>query len=703
MNTLEGIFNPKSVAVIGASEIEGKVGQSVMKNLLNFKQHGGKVYPVNKKYNEVYGIKCYGSVLDIPETPDLVIISIPAEYAVDAMEECGRKGVKAAIIITAGFSETNNHVLEDRLKAIIEQYGIRTIGPNCLGVINLHNHLNASFSKEFSNMGNIAFISQSGAIMTALLDIANYYHLGFSKIVSMGNKIDVQEDEILNYLENDPHTKVVALYIEGLKDEKFISAAKKISRVKPVIVLKSGKSEEGAKAASSHTGSLAGNAQIYSAAFKKSRVFDVESFEDLVNLLKIFSVQPPMKSQRLAIITNAGGFGVLAADSVAKYGLELAKFSDETVSELKKYLPETSGVSNPLDLIGDADVERYKHAFELIEKDPNIDGLLVILTPQGMTDSLGVSRELVKLKNYMICKNEKMPIVASFVGGTSVLEARSYLQEKGIPSFICPELAVKALACLYRQSRLKGKYDSPEYLNDVRNEISNVKINNKEKIEELLSNPNENNSKEFLKLNGFLIPEKFVAKTKEEAEEYAKVLGKVVMKVVSAEILHKSDAGCVVINPNNPSEAFETIVKNGEKYMAEKKILGKIDGVLIEQFVSGKEIIIGAKRDPVFGPVVMTGLGGIFVEVLKDVAFGISPITKEYAGEILESLKSYKILEGVRGEKRSDIEFLKELIVRVGVLMEVYDEILEIDINPAFIKEEGHAGFVGDALIITKK
>ncbi|MBA2869180.1 acetate--CoA ligase family protein [Methanococcus maripaludis] len=702
MNTLEGIFNPKSVAVIGASEIEGKVGQSVMKNLLNFKQHGGKVYPVNKKYNEVYGIKCYGSVLDIPETPDLVIISIPAEYAVDAMEECGRKGVKAAIIITAGFAETNNHVLEDRLKAIIEQYGIRTIGPNCLGVINLHNHLNASFSKEFSKMGNIAFISQSGAIMTALLDIANYYNLGFSKIVSMGNKIDVQEYELLNYLENDPHTKVVALYIEGLKDEKFISAAKKISRKKPVIVLKSGKSEEGAKAASSHTGSLAGNNAVYDAAFKKSRVFNVESFEDLVNLLKIFSVQPPMRSKKLAVVTNAGGFGVLAADSVEKCGLELADFSATTVSELKKYLPDTSGISNPLDLIGDADVNRYKHAFELVENDPNVDGLLAILTPQGMTDALGVARELVKLKNYMICKKDKIPIVASFVGGTSVLEARSYLQEKGIPSFICPELAVHALACLYRQSHLMDKYDSPEYLNEIRNEISEAKANNQEKIDELLANANESNSKEFLKLNGFAIPEKFVATTKEEAKNYAEKLGKVVMKVVSADILHKSDAGCVIIDPSDASEAFETIMKNGEKYLFDRKIDGIIDGVLIEQFVTGKEIIIGAKRDPVFGPVVMTGLGGIFVEVLKDVSFGITPITKEYAGEILHSLKSYKILEGVRGEKRSDIEFLKELIVRVGVLMETYDEISEIDINPAFIKEEGQGGFVGDALIITK-
>ncbi|ABR55163.1 CoA-binding domain protein [Methanococcus vannielii SB] len=700
MSELEGIFNPKSVALIGATETEGKVGQSVMKNLMKFKEHGGKLFPVNRKYNEIYGIKCYNSILNIEDAIDLVILAIPAEYTVDAMEECGKKGIKSAIIITAGFSESDNKDLELKLKNVIDKYKIRTIGPNCLGVINLYSNLNASFSKEFSKIGNIAFISQSGAILTALLDIAEYSNLGFSKIVSMGNKIDIQEDEILRYLENDPNTKVIALYIEGLKDGKFISAAKRISRKKPVIVLKSGRSKEGAKAVSSHTGSLAGNSEVYNAAFKKSRVFNVEGFEDLVNLLKIFSVQPRMKSNRIAVVTNAGGFGVLAADSVDKYGLELAKFSKETVLELKKYLPETSKISNPLDLIGDADVERYRHAFELIEKDKNIDGLLVILTPQGMTDSLGVSRELVKLKNYMICKNEKMPIVASFVGGGSVMESRSYLQEKGIPAFICPELAVKALACLYRQSILRDKYDSPEYLNKIRKEVSSVKKDNHVLIKELLENPNESNSKEFLKLNGFNIPKKFVAKSVEEAETYAKSLGKVVMKVVSSNIPHKSDAGCVIINPANIKEAFETIIKNGEKYLSEKNVDGIIDGVLVEEYILGKEIIIGAKRDPVFGPVVMTGLGGIFVEVLKDVSFGISPITEEYAEEIIKSLKSYKILEGVRGEKRSDINYLKELMVRVGVLMEVYNEILEIDINPAFIKEEGHGGIVGDALIV---
>ncbi|MBP2200780.1 acetyl-CoA synthetase (ADP-forming)/acetyltransferase [Methanococcus voltae] len=700
-NGLEAIFNPKSVAVIGATEIEGKVGQSLMKNLKSFIEKGGNVYPINKKYEEVYGLKCYDSVLDVPGDIDLVLVSIPAKFVPETMEECGKKGVKGSIIITAGFSEVGDHSLEEKTIEILKKYNIRTIGPNCLGVINMHDDLNASFSKDFDQKGNIAFISQSGAIMTALMDISIPLNLGYSKIVSMGNKIDVQEDEILDYLADDENTDVVVLYVEGLKNEKFIDSARALSCKKPVIVLKSGKSDAGAKAASSHTGSLAGNAQMYEAAFKKGRVFNVETFEEMVDLLKIFSTQPVMKGNNVGIITNAGGFGVLATDMVSKYGLNMAEFEEKTINELKKYLPDTSGVSNPLDLIGDADTERYKHAFEELAKDSNVDGIVVILTPQGMTDDIGAAKELVKFQDTLRAKGETIPIVAAWVGGNSVSEGAEYLKEHEIPTFMCPELAVKALSATYQQYLNQNVVDDGEYLKKVQEEIYAIKAEKGDELRELLANPNENNAKEFLKINGVPTPGRYVATSAEEAVKYASTMDKVVMKVVSAQILHKSDAGCVIIAPSDIEGAYNTIIENGTKYLAKKGETGVIDGVLIEEFVEGKEIIIGGKRDEVFGPVIMTGLGGIFVEVMKDVTFGVHPITKNYAEEMLQQLRTYKILEGVRGEPKRDIEFIKELIVRVGVIMEAYDEIQEIDINPVFVKEDGKKGVIGDALIMT--
>lgn len=701
MNDFNHLFNPKSVAIIGASETEGKVGYSILKNLISFKEKGGEVYPINPKYEEILGIKCYKSVLDVPNNIDLAVVVVPAQFIPGVMEECGKKGIKGAVIISAGFSEVGNIELEEEVKKIIKKYNIRTIGPNCLGIINIHNRLNASFSKEYFKEGNITFISQSGAILTAILDIAPLLNLGFSKIISMGNKIDIQESDLMEYLAEDETTEVIVLYIEGLKDSKFIESAKKLAKIKPVIVLKSGRTEEGAKAASSHTGSLAGDIQIYSAAFKKGKVITVETFEELVNLMHVFSTQPIMKSNKIGIVTNAGGFGVLAADMCKKYGLKLGEFEESTVNELKKYLPKTSSISNPLDLIGDADTERYKRSLNILKKDKNIDGLLVILTPQEMTKPMEVAEEIINIKRSMECENNNKPIVASFVGGKSIKGAKSHLRKNGIPAYISPENGIEALSNLYNYYLMKIEDENIEYVNKIREEVLEIKNKNSETIENLLNNPNEYNAKKFLELHGINTPKRYLAKTAEEAKKYAAELNNnVVMKISSSDILHKSDAGCVVVKPENIEEAFNTIMENGKNYLARNKPDGIIDGVLIEEFVEGLELIVGGKRDKVFGPVTMVGLGGIFVEVLKDVSFGIHPITKEYGLKMLKELKSYKVLEGVRGQPKRDIEFIVELITKIGVIMELYDEIKEIDINPLFVKEDGKGGCVGDALII---
>lgn len=703
MTNLDNIFNPKNIIIIGASEEKGKVGHAIMENLLTYEKENKdkniQLFPVNLKYNNIMEHKCYKSVLDINENNlDLAIIAVPSKFVKEVMEQCGKKGVKGVIIITAGFSETGNTQLENEIKEIAKKYNIKVIGPNCLGVINMHNKLNASFAKQYFKEGNVAFISQSGAVLTAVLDISPLLNIGFSKIVSVGNKMDIQEHDLLDYLADDPKTSVIVIYIESIKDKKFIEYAKNLSKTKPIIVLKSGKSKKGKKAISSHTGSLAGDNQIYEEVFRKSNVLEAETFEELVNMMHIFATQPPMKNNNIGIITNAGGFGVLATDSCEKYNLNVVDFEKETVEKLKKYLPSTSSISNPLDLIGDAPTERYEHAINILKEDKNVNGLLVLLTPQEMTKPLEVAEIIGKVN-----KELNKPIVASFIGGKEVKGAKSYLRKEGIPAYISPENGVEALYSLYKYESIKNIKESYELYNKIKEELINIKNNpnNSEIINNLYNNPNEYNSKVFLELNSINIPKRYLAKTVEEAEKYYNMLNKkVVLKISSPNILHKSDAGCVIIKSENIVNDFNKIIENGKKYLKEKNIEnGIIDGVLIEEFVEGTELIVGGKKDRVFGGVVMVGLGGIFVEVLKDISFAISPISEDYGKNVLKQLKSYKILEGVRGQPPKDIDYLVEIMIRLDILMELYP-IKEIDINPLFLNEKGKKGCAGDALII---
>ncbi|CAB3288722.1 Acetate--CoA ligase [ADP-forming] [Methanocaldococcus lauensis] len=697
--SLKYIFYPKSVAVIGASKIEGKVGYAIMKNLKDF---NGKVYPINPKYDEIFGMKCYKSVLDIDDEIDLAVIVVPNIVVPKVLEECGKKGVKGAVIITAGFSEVGNYELEKKIKEIAKRYNIRVIGPNCLGIMNTHINLNATFAKIFPPKGHISIISQSGAVLNAILDIAPLLNIGFSKVVSIGNKVDIQESDLLEYFKDDEDTKLVVLYIEGLKDKRFLKVAKELSKKKPIIALKSGRTEMGKKAAKSHTGSLAGEDVVYESAFKEAGIIRAYTFEELVDLIHLFSTQPVIDSNDIGIITNAGGFGVLAADSCVDYNMKLPNFEDTTVDKLKDILPSSATISNPLDIIGDATPERYKKVIEVLSEDKNIKGLLVILTPQEMTKPLEVAKSIVEVRNtHRSLKNK--PLITSFVGGVSVKGAKSYLRKNGIPAYITPENGVKALYKLYKYSLIKVKEDYDEYVEKVKEEFLKITKNNKEIINQLLQNPNEYNAKKLLSIYGFPVPKGYLAKNEDEALEYCKKLGKCVMKIVSPQILHKTEAGGVIINPDNPKEAFKKLINNAKEYAKKNNIDNLIiEGVLVEEFIDRDkiEIIIGGKRDDIFGSVIMVGLGGVFVEVLKDVSFGISPITRDFAIQMLKELKSYKVLEGVRGRAKKDINFIIDTLIKIGVFMDIHKNIKEIDLNPVFVFNENEGGCIGDVRII---
>ncbi len=668
------IFNPKSIAVIGATPKERKAGYSILKNLLKFK---GKVYPINPKYSEVLGLKCYKSILDVDDKIDLAIIVVPNVVVPQVLEECGEKRVKNVVIISAGFSEVGNYELEERLKDIIKKYGLRVIGPNCFGIINNNIDLNATFSKIFPPKGEVSIISQSGAVIDAILDIAPLLNIGISKVVSLGNKIDIQESDILKIFGSDEETKIIAIYMESLKDKRFFDVAKRVAKKKPIIVLKAGRGEFGKKAAKSHTGALAGENEIYEAIFKQCGLIKAETFEEFIDLIHIFLTQPSMGNNRVGIITNAGGFGVLAADSAELYKLNLPEFSEDIKEELKKVLPPNANINNPLDIIGDATPERYREVIKILLKDKNLDGYLVILTPQEMTKPLEVAKTLVEIK-------KDKPLVSSFIGGVSVKGAKSYLRKNGIPAYITPESGIRALAKLYYYSKVKNREEDLEYVNNLLKRFKKIREENLEIIKDLINRGDEYSVKKLLSLFGFPIPEGYVVESEEELKKIAEKLNnKVVLKALN--VYHKTDVGAIIINPDDVVEAYKKLSKRfGNK-------------ILIEEFIDKKgiELILGGKRS--LYPLIMVGLGGIFTEVLKDVSFAIPPVTKEYALEMLKDLKGYKLIKGYRGFK-GDIDFIVDCIVKLGIFFIVNPEIKEIDINPIVVFDKG--GVVLDAKII---
>lgn len=715
MSKLDAIFSPESVAVVGASAQPGKVGHDIFENILRG-GYTGTLYPVNPKAKSILSVRSYSSLLDIPDAIDLAMIILPPKAALKSIEEAIAKGVKGIVIVSAGFKEVGGEGLEieKKILAMCREAGIPLVGPNCLGVINPLDsvRLNASFSARMPKPGNISFISQSGALCTAVLDFAADRDFGFSKFISIGNKADVDELDLLRYLHEDDDTEVIMIYLEELRRDgaEFIQAVKKITsgdyRPKPVLVIKSGRTSEGAAAAASHTGSLAGTFAVYDAMFEQAGVIRVDTIDELFDFSGAFAFKNESATgklrrkvpngNRVAIVTNAGGPGIVATDMTISTGLKLAKFSEETIETLASHLPVSANLHNPVDVIGDAASDRYENALDSVIKDEGVDGALVILTPQSMTNVLGTAQAIVK-----IARRSAKPILCCFMGVIDVSAGKKHLQESGVPVFNFPENAAKAFGALYRYSNWMNRQILAQF------ELTHDTKKASEIIDKSLAEGKtylgELDGLDLLKCYGLTVLPTELAVTEEKAADIAKKIGfPVVMKIVSPQIIHKSDAGGVMVNIKTQKEvreAFSEIVSNAKAFNPE----ARIDGVLIQKMApKGQEVILGLSRYPTFGPLLMFGLGGVFVEVFQDVVFRLAPIGRNEARRMIRKIKGYKLLHGFRGKPMCDEDILERLLVSLSNMAINHPQISELDINPLLVHEKGKGATVADCRIILK-
>jgi acetyl coenzyme A synthetase (ADP forming)-like protein len=693
---LESFFDPRSVAVVGASRNPEKLGYSVLANL---KEGGypGRLYPVNPKADEILGLKAYPSVLDIPDPVDLAVIVIPYRFVPAALEQCGQKGVPAVVVISAGFREAGLEGLEREMELIetVRKYDLRLIGPNCLGVIDTETPLNATFAAGMPPGGPIAFMSQSGALGTAVLDMAMAGRIGFSKFASLGNKADVSEIDLLEAWGDDPASRVVLIYVEGLPDgQKFIQVARKVTRHKPVVAIKSGVTASGSRAVSSHTGSLAGSEAAYKAAFRQAGVIRATSMEALFDYARAFAYQPLLRGDRIGIVTNAGGPGILATDALEHAGMEIPRLSPETTEALTAYLPGAASVANPVDVLGDALGDRYEHAIRLVLDDPHVDGLIVIVTPQAMTEI----EETAHAVGRMAQQADK-PVLGCFMGEARIEAGIDILWQYGVPNYPFPERAAAALAAMsaYRRERGRPIFE-PEPCevtrSPVRELFDRVRAEGRVSI-------GDAEARAVLEAYGFTVPRSRLAKTPEEAIEIADEIGyPVVLKVASPDILHKTDVGGVKLDlrsPDDVRDAFDLIVYRAGRYVPDARIWG----CQVQQMVPvGREVLLGMSRDPQFGPLVAFGLGGIYVEALKDVAFRVAPFSRHEADEMIREIRSYRLLEGVRGEPPADHEAMVDALLRISQLVTDFPEIVELDINPLMVFEQGRGAMAIDMRLV---
>ncbi|MGD8564830.1 MAG: bifunctional acetate--CoA ligase family protein/GNAT family N-acetyltransferase [Candidatus Bathyarchaeota archaeon] len=690
---LDRIFNPRSIAVVGASNEENSVGYTLIKNLTEL-SYEGKIYPVNIQKNRIIGLKAYKNVNCLPEVVDLAIIATPARTVPDIVEQCGKAGITGLIIISAGFKEIGSEgkELENQILEIRKKYDMRIIGPNCLGIIRPSNNLNATFATRMPKPGNIAFISQSGALCTAILDWAIHQTIGFSNFVSIGSMIDVDFGDLIDYFGTDPKTKSILMYIEGLTNAReFMSAARHFARTKPIIVVKAGKFGESAKAATSHTGSLTGEDMVYEAAFKRAGIVRVDETADLFNCAEVLSMQPLPKGSNLVIITNAGGPGVMAADALIAKGGKLAKLSQKTMKTLDRILPHYWSRGNPIDILGDAKPDRYKAVVETCLKDESIAGLLLIYTPQGIADAAEIARNIVE-----ICKKKTDScgtLLTSFMGYADVEEANRVFTENDIPTYSTPEQAVATFMYMYQYKRNLGLlYETPEELSvDVIPPKRPIMVIMQKAARENREVLTEVEAKQLLAYYDIPVTKTIKAETFDDAASLASQLGyPVVLKILSPQITHKTDAGGVVLNICSKTEllkAYEQIIQQAKEYNPDAEIQGVTVQPMKQEI--GHEVILGAKADPLFGPVVLFGMGGVGVELFNDVATGLPPLNQTLAKRIMEETKVYQLLKGYRNLPAANLKILEEIMVRLSQMLVDLPQLKEIDINPLLINEEG--------------
>ena len=694
----ESVFlSPKSIAVIGASDKQGSVGRAITSNIMN--GYKGIVYPISPTRETVFDQKAYKSVLDVPDSIDLAVVITKNTIVPVVLEECGKKKIKGAIVITAGFKEVDEEgkKLEQKLKDIATKYGVKVIGPNCLGVMNLEPQtmMNSTFLKITPKSGKIALVSQSGAICAALVEDASAQGIGFSAVVSMGNKADMTEIDILKMLADHEQTKVIVMYLEDMGDgQEFLKVCKQITKnnKKPILVLKSGRSPEGAKAAMSHTGALMGSDEIYDAVIKQSGAIRVDTMEELFDYATAFSKQPLPTEGDLVIVSNAGGPAIISTDSCSKLGIKMAKI-EEIRPKIDAVIPPWGSSRNPVDIVGDADFNRFENVLNEVLAHKNVGSVISMCTPSATLDYDKLAEVIVKMS-----KKYKKTMLASLMGLDEGITNREILANGDVPYYTYAEGSIRALKAMLR---FADWIKTPEG-NIAKFDVDKAKVSKVfDKVkEEGRTNLLEEEGLEILSAYGFPLPKSILAKTEDEAVEAANKIGyPTVMKIASPQIVHKSDAGGVKVNLSSDKEvrdAFKVIVDNAKKYDSKAEIKGVL---IVEMVKGGKEMIIGSKLEPGFGPVVMLGMGGIYVEILKDVTFRLAPLTDQEANDMISSIKTKKLLEGVRGEKPSDVGKLSECIQRLSQLVTDFREIKELDMNPVLVMEEGEGCKILDVRI----
>ncbi|MCD6306069.1 MAG: GNAT family N-acetyltransferase [Deltaproteobacteria bacterium] len=683
---LDRIFRPRQIAVVGASETEGSIGNALIRNLIKG-GYSGNLLPVNPKHDTLHGIRAVKSVSELETGVDLAVIATPIQTVPGILEECVERKMAGAIVISAGGKEVGEkgREIEERIRATAYAGKLRIVGPNCLGIIHPRQNLNASFASEMPDDGGLAFVSQSGAICTAILDLAFKERIGFSHFVSIGSMLDVDFGDLIDYLGNDSSAKGILLYIESLSNlRKFMSAARAVSRIKPIIVLKAGRSKAGAKAAASHTGAMAGEDAAYDAAFKRAGIVRVDTIQDLFDCAELMAMQPRPRGPRLAIVTNGGGPGVMAADTLAHHGLEPARLSPETIERLDAFLPPFWSRSNPIDILGDASEQRFQRTLEVCSECRDADGVCVMLAPQALTDPLSVARTLAATM-----KDLQFPVFACWMGGKSIGQALEVLNKAGIPTYETPERAIRAF--LYMVQYAKNMTS----LMEIPPRLTRNMVFEREKVRSLLEQAPEkgfmpeSDAREVLLGYGLPVIRTQTAKTEEEAVRVARDMGyPLVMKLHSPDITHKTDAGGIRLDLRSEQdvrEAFAQILESAHRYKPE----ARIDGVAIQPFFPNPdlEILLGAKKDSNFGPVIVFGTGGIFTEILNDRALGLPPMNRLLARRMMEDTRAWSLLQGYRNRPAADIERLEEAIIRLSQLLIDFPQIAELDMNPLLIKE----------------
>lgn len=698
--SLDAIFQPKSIAVIGASNRAGKIGHSVITNLIDSK-YEGPIYPINPKEEQILGLKAYASVSDVPGDIDAAVLIVPAKFALQVTKECGEKGVKGLIVIASGFSEMGKTDLEHEMVKLAHGYGMKVLGPNIVGVLSNSDKLNASFAPCLPLPGGAALVSQSGALLIAM-DTSTYTRrVGFDKLISIGNMSDVDFGDCVSWLDADENTSAITLYIEGNRDgRKFMKAAQKAT--KPILALKSGISAHGAAAAASHTGSLAGAAKVYSAAFQQAGIVQATDLNNLFDRTLALTLQPPLRGDNLLIITNGGGVGVLATDAAERYGIPLTFAPKDVQAELKKHMPEFGSAKNPVDVTGMAGTDWYVESCGYAITHPWLDGLVVLYCETAVTDPMEIAKGVKQAIDQSGIKDK--PVAISFVGGERSDAAIRWLVENGIPAYDAPDTAINAMAALREYAKIKeNAAGATEYKASGNREaalkiIEGARADGRDSLTEI-------EAKLVFAAYGMSVTKNILSTSEDDAVRLANEIGyPVVMKIVSPDILHKSDAGGVKVNVKDDAgvrEAYQTILKNAKAYKAD----ADVHGVVVQEMAPwGTEVILGSVNDPTFGPTMMFGLGGIFVEVLKDVTFRVTPVSPVQAKNMLTEINGAPILEGVRGEAPRDRKALADTIVKYSQMVyELADEISESDANPVLVYEDGKALKVADARIILKK